>query len=102
MTENLNLYAVWWSQSMEMTSFIFRAADNAALSDDVESVIDGTDIYVTLPPGTDRTDLTPTVTHAGRACYISGPPHPPSPQITQGTKSGQTAIPRIYSWTRRL
>ncbi|ADK81079.1 InlB B-repeat-containing protein [Sediminispirochaeta smaragdinae] len=75
MTENLNLYAVWWSQSMEMTSFIFRAADNAALSDDVEGVIDGTGIYVTLPPGTDRTDLTPTVTHAGRTCYISGLPN---------------------------
>lgn len=69
-TENKHLYAVWFSQSHEMTSFVFEASENSVLSTDAVGVISGTDIYVTLPAGTDLTNLTLTVTHTGRGCRM--------------------------------
>ncbi|HKL11612.1 MAG TPA: cadherin-like beta sandwich domain-containing protein, partial [Clostridia bacterium] len=42
-------------------SFVFEADGNSALEEDVSGVIDGTDITVTVPHGTDASSLVPTI-----------------------------------------
>jgi len=47
-----------------ITAFVFRAADNARLNNDVTASITGTNIVATLPP-IDVSNLVPTITHTG-------------------------------------
>ena len=49
----------------DITSFVFSAALNAALSVDVPGTIVGTNINVMVPPLTDRSALVPSVVHSG-------------------------------------
>ncbi len=54
--------AVTDPNAKEITSFVFRAADNAALSADVTGTISGAAISATVPTGTAVTALVPTIT----------------------------------------
>lgn len=56
----------------EMTSFAFRAADNAALGEDAVGEIDGTSITVVIPDAADESALTATFTYNGASVELGG------------------------------
>ena len=57
------------SDAKQLTSFVFRAADNPAIDTDVSATIDENNktISATLPDGTDVTDLIATITVSPKA-----------------------------------
>lgn len=67
-------YGVYLSSAyaMDMVTFGFYATNNAVLSEDFACNINGTDITVTLPLGTDPSSLTPVFTHTGTGVKVSG------------------------------
>lgn len=50
-----------------ITSFVFKAADNPALSSDVQGTIGTSTVTATVPYGTDRAALVPTIVHTGKS-----------------------------------
>ena len=51
----------------EITSFVFRVVDNPGLSADVNGVIKGDSVLLTVPVGTDMSNLTPTISLNGES-----------------------------------
>ena len=58
------------SSDKELTDFSFEAVNNATLSIDVTALFSGTDIYATVPYGTDVTSLVATFTARGKSVTI--------------------------------
>ncbi len=56
----------------EITAFSFLAADNSALSSDVNATVSGTDISATVPFGTDVTDLVAIFSTTGSSVAVDG------------------------------
>ncbi|MBN1686693.1 MAG: DNRLRE domain-containing protein [Spirochaetales bacterium] len=56
------VFEVLLSSAKEITSFIFETAQNANLPIDLEGAIEGSDVYISLPAGTDVMALVPTIT----------------------------------------
>lgn len=66
---------------VKMTSFVFKASENASLNNDVEGTISETAVSVVLPYGTDVTALVPTIEVSDDATisindapYVAGTP----------------------------
>lgn len=57
--------AVVLSSDKSITSFIFKAADNAGLTTDIAGVVSADSVVVTVPYGTNITSLKPSIQHIG-------------------------------------
>ena len=69
------------SAARELTSFVFRSADNPGLPNDVPATIVGDDVAATVPFGTDVTELIATFTTTGMDVMVGVAPQ----------ESGETA-----------
>jgi len=56
------VFEVLPSSAKEITSFIFETAQNTNLPIDLAGAIEGSDVFISLPAGTDATALVPTIT----------------------------------------
>jgi hypothetical protein len=77
----------------DLTSFELLAADNAGLGADVIGVITGTDVAVTVPFGTDVTQLVATFATTGQAVSVAG-----TTQVS-GTTANDFTSPVVYTVT---
>ncbi len=76
--------------SKAITSFSFRAESNSVLSEDVEGIISGTNISVTVPYGTDVTALVATFTTTGQSVTVG------SAVQTSGTTANDSSSAVTY------
>jgi len=53
------------STNKSLTSFVFKAADNAGLTADITGMISGDSVNISVPYGINITSLKPTVQHTG-------------------------------------
>lgn len=61
------------NDAKDITAFSFTDAANSALTQDVTGTIDGTNIYVSIPTGTNRTALVATFSTTGQSVRVGSP-----------------------------
>ena len=81
------------SEEKEITAFSFTADSNTALTSDVTGTIDGTDISLTVPYGTEVTALVASFTTTGQSVSVDGT------EQTSGTTANDFSSPVTYTVT---
>ena len=89
------------NSAKEITSFMFRDADNTGISADYTGTVSGTDITVIIPSG-DITNLVPYITHSPESSYspvssldFTGSDTTPVP-YTVTAEDGTTQVYNVY------